>query len=200
LRDFTPVRGLPVETVPWIFVDMAAVSGRRTARLAVALNTADVSGQTSYEEVGDCLRQVARRGKPGVRTLTAVLDARRPGRIPRATQLERELDELIERFNLPIPLAQFPFPGRQFVTGCVDRAYPDAQLILEADSRRWHTRIQDVKRDHERDHEAGRNGWDTLRIYREHMLGDPEGTAAVIAETYAVRLTQVRAVRANSRQ
>jgi hypothetical protein len=138
-------------TVPWIFVDIAGVSGGRTKRLGVALDDAVVAGRTSYVEVGECLRIVAKRGKPGVRTLTAILDERGPGHVPPASQLERELDELLVRFCLPEGQRQYPHPGRQFITGCVDRAYADARLILESDGRRWHTRIQDLKRDHERD-------------------------------------------------
>jgi very-short-patch-repair endonuclease len=123
-----------------------------------------------------------------------VLDERGPGHVPPASQLERELDDLIELFGLTTPRRQFPHPGRQFVKGCVDRAYVDAQLVLEADGRRWHTRIQDIKRDRERDNDAARAGWQTLRLLREHILGDPEGTAATIRETYAVRLAQLEAM------
>jgi len=193
-HEWTLIGGLPVMTVPWIFVDMAGVSGRRTMRLGYALDTAVTAGQTSNEEVGECLRRVARRGKPGVRTLTKVLDERGPGHVPPASQLERELDDLIVQYDLPIPRRQFPHPGQQFVKGCVDRAYTDALLILEADGRRWHTRIQDIKRDRERDNDAARAGWQTLRVLREHVLGDPEGTAAAIRETHTVRLAQLEAI------
>ncbi|HZN13826.1 MAG TPA: hypothetical protein VFB78_06155 [Acidimicrobiales bacterium] len=191
---WTLVGGLPVMTIPWVFVDMAGVSGGRTIRLGVALDIAVTARQTTYAEVGECLQRVARRGKPGVRTMTAVLDERGPGHIPPASQLERELDELIDRFALPVPRRQYAHPGRQFVTGCVDRAFVDAQLVLEADSRRWHTRIQDIRRDRERDNDAARAGWQTLRVLREHILGDPEGTAATIRETYAVRRAQLEAI------
>ncbi len=188
LHEWGPVGGLPVITVPWIFVDMAGVSHGRTKRLGFALDTAVTAKQTSYIEVGECLRLVARRGKPGVRTLTTVLDERGPKHVPPASVLERELDDLIAAFSLPLPRRQYAHPGQQFVAGCVDRAYVDAKLVLEADGRRWHTRIQDLKRDHDRDNDAARAGWQTLRLFREHITGDPEGTAATIRETHAVRL------------
>jgi very-short-patch-repair endonuclease len=194
----TPVGGLPVVTIPWIFVDMASACSR--PRLGLALDTAVTAGQTAYEEVGVCLRKIAKRGKPGVRALTSVLDEHGPGRIPPASQLERELDDLIERFGLRIPKRQYAHPGQQFVTGCVDRAYVNAKLILEADGRRWHMRIQDITRDRERDNDAARAGWQTLRVLREHVLGDPEGTAATIRETYAVRIAQLEAIAVGNRQ
>jgi very-short-patch-repair endonuclease len=186
-HQWTRVRGLPVMTVPWIFVDMAGVARGRTKRLGFALDDAVVARQTTYAEVGECLRAVARRGKPGVRTLTTVLDERGPGHVPPNSELERALFELLQIFGLPDPRRQYPFPGRELPTGCVDAAYLAARLVLEADGRRWHTRIQDLRRDHDRDHAATRSGWLVLRLLYEHIVGDPEGTARLIRDTLAVR-------------
>jgi very-short-patch-repair endonuclease len=93
--------------------------------------------------------------------------------------------------RLPAPVSQFPFPGRQFVKGCVDFAYADAKLVLEADGRRWHTRIQDIARDHERDGDAAEQGWQTLRLVYEHINGDREGTARRVRAVLEQRLLQL---------
>jgi very-short-patch-repair endonuclease len=102
--------------------------------------------------------------------------------------LERELFELIDSAGLPRPTSQFPFPGQLFTNGCVDAAYVDAKLVIEADGRAWHTRVADIKRDHERDADAARHGWQTLRLLYENIKGDREGTAALIRDVRRERL------------
>jgi very-short-patch-repair endonuclease len=82
---------------------------------------------------------------------------------------------------------QSPVPGWQFVNGCVDVAFIAAKLIVEADGRSWHTRIKDIKRDHERDAEAARHGWQVLRLVYEHIVGDPEATIALIRDVLRER-------------
>ena len=57
-------------------------------------------------------------------------------------------------------------PARRPVrsTASSTRAYSDCRLIIEADGRRWHTRVADLRRDHERDAEAARVGWQTAAV------------------------------------
>ena len=165
ISDLTPewstvVEGLPVTTPARTFVDLAAVS--RRIRLRSALDDARAARKVTLDEVAIALGAVTRRGKPGVRMLGSVLDELGPGAIPAASVLEQRLHAVVGRAGLPALIPQYAFPGRQVVKGCVDGAWPDAMLIVEADSRRWHTRIEDLSRDHLRDQEAARAGWQVL--------------------------------------
>jgi hypothetical protein len=191
-RDFAttdhtthPPSGLPVTTVVRTVVDLAAVvSGpklRHTVAEVLSMRLA------AWDELGAGLAAVARPGKPGVRKLAAALDEVGPGRIPPRSRLERLLCAALASGGLPRPVLQHPFPGRMDVEGCVDGAYPDVRLILEADGRRWHTRIRDLRRDHERDAQAARAGWQTLRFLHEHLTGDPAGVCATVRDTRRVR-------------
>ena len=63
-----------------------------------------------------------------------------------------------------------------------------ARVILEADGRRWHTRIRDLAEDHVRDAEAARVGWETLRFVYEQIAEEPEEVCATVADVRAVRL------------
>jgi very-short-patch-repair endonuclease len=184
------IDGLPHTTPARTLVDLAATT--RMGRLAAALDDAVVSQRiTSFAAVGRELAKVARRGKPGVRVLMVLLDERGPGEEPPQSQLELSLFGLIRAARLPAPIRQFAFPGQVFTRGCVDAAYPDARLILEADGRRWHTRIKDLARDHERDAEALRAGWATLRLLHEHIVDEAEWTAQLIRDTRARRIAQL---------
>jgi very-short-patch-repair endonuclease len=183
------IEGLQVTSVPRTVVDLAAIVG--AARLLHIVEDTKHQGLASYVAIGECLAGVARRGKPGVRSLTRVLDTFRDGKATTDSDLENGLLDALRLGQLPMPLSQFPFPGRQFIKGCVDFAYLDAKLVLEADGRRWHTRIQDIARDHERDGDAAEQGWLTLRLLYEHIKGDPEGTARRVRAVLEQRLLQL---------
>jgi hypothetical protein len=183
------IDGLQVTSVPRTIVDLAAIVGPE--RLRRIVEDSKFAGLATYVAVGECLASVARRGKPGVRALTRVLVLLDGGKATPNSHLERDLLHALIVGQLPMPVAQFPFPGRQFVTGCVDFAYLDAKLVLEADGRKWHTRIQDLARDHERDGDAAEQGWQTLRLLYEHITGDPEGTARRVRAVLEQRLLQL---------
>lgn len=188
-EHLTLVRGLSVTTIVRTVVDLAAVVG--PARLQHIVEDVKYDGLASFADIGQCLASVARRGKPGVRRLTLALDAYSDGKATPNSKLERELLDVIHGAGLDRPVAQLPFPGRQFVKGCVDFAYPDVKVVIEADGRRWHTRIRDIKRDHERDGDAAESGWLTLRLLYEHITGDPEGTARRIRAVLDTRRAQL---------
>jgi len=123
-----------------------------------------------------------------VRLLGDVLDERGDGYVADASELERALFAALGGAGLRLPRRQVPLPGRGALEGLVDAVYDDAKVVLEADGRRWHTRIRDLKRDHLRDAEAARVGWQTLRFLFEQIMGDPDEVCAVVNDVCAVRL------------
>jgi very-short-patch-repair endonuclease len=183
------MRGLPVTSAPRTVVDLASKVG--PVRLLHIVEDSKFDGLARYTDIGQCLASVARRGKPGVRALTRVLDQLEGGRDASQSKLERTLRDLIRMSGLAMPVAQFPLPGRQFVKGCVDFAYVEEKLIVEADGRRWHSRIRDLKRDHERDGDAAEAGWQTLRLLYEEITGDPEGTVRRLRAVLETRRAQL---------
>lgn len=177
---------LPVTSVRRTIVDLAATW--RRGRVAVTLDDAVAARKTTYAEVGECLRSVARRGKPGVRLLTALLDERGPGAVPPASVLERDFFGLVDRSPLPAPVRQHPLPRNDGALGLVDAAWPGVRLIVEVDGRRWHQRIADLKRDRDRDLQAAAAGWQVLRLLHEHIVGAPAETSAQLVAAYQARL------------
>lgn len=177
--------GLPTTTAPRTIVDLAAVSS--PSRLARIVEDAVNHGRVTELAVGSVLAEVARPGKRGVRRLGQLLDARAPGDPVPESVLERLLLEAVVGAGNPRPVAQFPHPGRTSRRGWVDFAYPDVKVILEADGRRWHQRIADIKRDRARDNEAARAGWLTLRFMHEELRHDPVEVGRTVAD---VRLSR----------
>lgn len=183
------IDGLPVTSVPRTLVDLAAIW--RRGRLRMAVEDAVAGERTTDAEVGAVLRSVARRGKPGVRNLTAVLDDRGPGTAPPASQLERDFFALVRRSPLPDPRRQYPLPRRDGVRDLSDAAWPEVKLIVEVDGRRWHQRLADMKRDRDRDMQAAAAGWQVVRLLHEHVVGAPEETIRDLLDVYAVRAAQL---------
>ncbi|HET6665361.1 MAG TPA: DUF559 domain-containing protein [Acidimicrobiales bacterium] len=184
--DVGVVDGLPTSRPHRAVVEVAATVGRH--RLGDIVDELVVASRSSHERIATCLARVIRPGKPGVVTLGEVLDERGDGYVADASELERALFAALRAAGLPLPQRQVPLPGRGALEGLVDAAYGDAKVILEADGRRWHTRIRDLKRDHRRDAEAARVGWQTLRFLYEEIMGDPDDVCAVVSDVCAVRM------------
>ena len=183
----TEVEGFPTTTVARTLVDLAAVVGTR--RLADAVEDALVRRMSSMSELAAVLADVRRPGKPGVRRLVDVL-AERDGRPPADSALERLLHEAARRAGVRV-VAQAPLPTRGFLVGLVDLAVQESKLILEADGRRWHAREQAMARDRQRDREAARRGWLTLRFVHADLTHDLVGCADDIRATHRSRLRNV---------
>jgi very-short-patch-repair endonuclease len=184
--DVGAVAMLPSSRPHRAVVEVAATVGRR--RLGDIVDELLVTRRTSHEAIAACLARVVRPGKPGVVALGEVLDERGDGYVADASELERALFTALESAGLPLPRRQAPLPGRGALEGLVDAAYDGAKVIIEADGRRWHTRIRDLKRDHQRDAEAARVGWQTLRFLYEEIMGNPGDVCAVIRDVSAVRM------------
>lgn len=176
----TVVERIPVTTIPRTFVDLAAVC--RRGRVNHALEEAMGDGKVVIEDVCAVVDAIARRGKPGMRVMRALLAEHLPGRTVSATTLERLLLRALRDGGLPRPRLQYPFPGRMPGEARVDAAYPEARLVIEADSRRWHTRTRDFAVDRERDNLTTLAGWRVLRFTGHDLTRRPEWVVAAVRE------------------
>jgi very-short-patch-repair endonuclease len=183
------VDGLATTVPAGSIVDIAAIVGPKRLGELVDIVTDRL---TSVARISACMGDVARPGKRGLSRLGAVLDDRGPGYVPPQSELEAVMFTALADAGLPAPRRQFPLPGRGAIEGLVDAAYTDERVIVEADGRRWHTRIRQLRRDHERDAEAARSGWQTLRLLYEQLIESPAEQAAVVADVLAVRSGQLR--------
>lgn len=144
--------------------------------------------RTSYAEIQKVFAEVARPGKPGMLKVANVLDERAPGHVPPHSELERALFDTLAAGGLPAPQRQVPLPGRSRIRGLADGAYLDARIVLEADGRRWHDRVQASHRDRLRDLQVVRAGWVPMRFDHHLILSDPAEVCSAVRETRAERL------------
>ncbi|MCL1600540.1 MAG: DUF559 domain-containing protein [Actinomycetia bacterium] len=161
--------GLVVTTVARTAFDLAGDLSQR--HLAVIVDEALASRRATLDELDDVLRDVERKGKPGVRAMRSVLNAR-TGSDPRQTKLERIGLQILKSGGLPSFEVEHPIPWRP--DRRYDVAFVPAQVAIEWDSFRWHSQERVFQSDRERDREAIEHGWRVLRFTWKDVTESPD--------------------------
>jgi very-short-patch-repair endonuclease len=176
--------GRRTTTLARTLVDLAAVVSHRD--LDLAYEDAILTEHLTHARMSRCFLELMHDGRRGMAKLGSILDERGPGFVAAASELERMLFRSCTIAGLT-PVRQYAHPGREIVDGCVDGAFVEAKLIVEADGRRWHNRLAAQRHDRARDKAAARAGWQTLRFCHEELTEDVRGQAEAIRETYDKR-------------
>lgn len=170
--------GLPVTSPERTVIDLAAVL--REGHLARILDNGLAAGLVDLEALQTLFGTLGRRGKPGTAVLRKLLDARGVDYMPPDGELERRLILILERAELPEPVRQFRAPWLRPVNGRVDLAYPEHNLVIEGDSRRWHLLMEAFETDRLRDNAAQLAGWRILRFTWAEITDAPERVASTV--------------------
>lgn len=149
--------GLPVTDLTRTAFDLAAVLP--SWHLLGVLDDLVTDGRLDPGALERLVADLARRGKPGITSLRAVLELR-SGDLTGTSELERRGAELLAGIGRPV--FEFPMPWRP--AWRFDVAYPDRCVAVEWDSRRWHDFTEAFQRDRERDRLAAVHGWRVLRF------------------------------------
>jgi hypothetical protein len=182
----TSAIGIPISTPARALVECGATLGGKHL-LDVVQDAVIVHQLTTYERVSGVLLQVSRPGKPGVSKMAGILGELMDGQPPVGSIAEKRFIEALVARGLPLPDRQVPLPGRGPIEGIVDACYQDERLIVEVDSRRWHTRIRDLKRDQDRDVQAGKAGYQTMRVGWERIVHETEDLCADLSDLLDAR-------------
>lgn len=166
---------IPTTSVPRTIVDLAAVV--HSMQLRMIIDDAIAAQRTSALEIRGILREVARRGKPGVTILRAEL-ARWIDTDHSVSPLERSANCLLKEAGLTGWQTEFPIPWAP--RNRFDVAFEAHRLAIEWDSRRWHTQGEALERDRQRDAEALAHGWRTLRFTWADVHRRPDYVIATI--------------------
>lgn len=162
-------RALPLTTPDRTIVDLASVVSPR--HLASIVDEAVAENLCTIEGIDTVLRSVARKGKPGVASMRAVIDAR-SGDQPTGTLLERRGAMLLIGVGITGFVQEYAIPwdrDRRF-----DLAFPSERVAIEWDSRRWHMQVDAMRRDRERDRTAVEHGWRILRFTWDDIHEAPD--------------------------
>jgi very-short-patch-repair endonuclease len=173
--DRTVVEGIPVTSVARTLLDLADVVDERT--LKRAFEEADRLGLLQMGAVeGVCARGQGRRGLKPLRRLIEEARAPEMGR----TRLEDRVLALCREYNLPSPEINVQVLGRE-----VDAFWPQAKLMVEADSWSFHRHRAAFERDRTRDAAMQADGYRVIRLTHRRLEREPQQVAAELERLLA---------------
>ena len=172
-EDVDGVDGIPVTSVARTILDLAAVLN--SARLRRVIEQADRSGVLNLLALQRALDRRPRAN--GSRQLRAILRDY-TGAPPTRSVFERAFLELIERAGLPKPLVNAKLASLE-----PDIYWPQWKLVVELDSRGFHSDPRTFESDRIRDARLQRLGLRVLRITWKRLKQEPQ---AVIDDVLAL--------------
>jgi very-short-patch-repair endonuclease len=158
-RDVTRIGVLPVATVARTLLDLSGCAPYWEAEAAV--EHALRRKLTTLTELDGTLARLARRGRPGTRTLRRIVRPRLEavGFRPTESEAESAVLRVIRRHGLPEPTRQVKIRDSRGLIGRVDLAYPGARVVIEYDSDEFHTGRVATAADSARRHRLVAAGW-----------------------------------------
>jgi very-short-patch-repair endonuclease len=154
--DATTHYGIRVTTPARTLVDLADVLNQR--ELTRALNEAQVLRLTAPEELATLITRY-----PGRRTSPL-----RPERGATRSTLEDDFVRFLKRHDLPLPELNQQIAGHE-----VDAVYREQKLVIELDSRQFHTTTHAFENDRDRDADLLNAGFPTLRVTDQRLKHHP---------------------------
>ncbi len=192
----TTVRGIPVVTVAQTFLDLAQISSE--AKVAAALSHRAAEDRRILEQVRDRYCELAPKGGRDLRSLKWILSRFGAGAPVGRSTLEQHLAQVLGALSSVGFDLEAPFPGRSPGLQRVDALVPAWALVVEADGRTWHTRLEDFERDRRRDAEAASAGFQTLRFTYHQLVDEPRWVRRILLETGARRTVELRGTKGPS--
>jgi very-short-patch-repair endonuclease len=139
-----------------------------------ALDNALAMELTTVQRIGLMLAETGARGRPGTALLRRILSLRCDDYVPPESELEALVLAVLEGGGLPQPERQTTVGGTTAPAGRVDYLYRPVRLVIEADSRRYHSSWLDVQGDHRRDLLLMAAGYSIVRVNWHQLIGEPE--------------------------
>jgi hypothetical protein len=110
--------------------------------------------------------------------MRAVLEERLDDYVPTRSVLEQALDAILATVPGPPAFKEFELPSRAGERQIVDRFLLPPGIVIEADGRQWHARLEAMERDRRRDRAAAALGLRTLRYGWNEIVHHPDEVAA----------------------
>jgi len=128
------------------------------------------------------LEPVLSRGRAGTRAVREVLDARPPGYVPPASNLEARFVQILRDHDLPAMRRQVDSGDQNGWTGRVDFRAIGLPLIVEVDSERFHSALSDVEADARRQASLEAAGFTVVRVSEFQVWHRPKEAAAIVRD------------------
>ena len=129
---------------------------------------------STLDRLHELFLELGGRGKDGTVAMRAILDARPPGYVPPASALERRVMTIFERAGMRPMRRQVNLGGDEWI-GRFDFVDDPPWVVLEVDSRTYHSSITDVQHDARRDARLREAGFlEIVRAPEDDVWHHPE--------------------------
>jgi very-short-patch-repair endonuclease len=176
-EDRTTHNGIPVTSVAYTIHDLAAAPRTAEDRLTRLIENADRLGLFDLRALE---RVIARRRRCPTCLRAVLADYRDPE--DTRSPFERDFLALIRRSELPLPQVNTLVAGL-----LVDAHWPHQHLVVELDSRRYHSSPRAFEEDRIRDATLQRNGYRVLRITHRRLKREPHAVLEDVQVLLRVR-------------
>ena len=189
------IGALPIVTPVQALFDVAGTVPLRTLRRAT--EDAMLRGIVRRELLQARFDELEPRLNRGIADMRQVLDVvGERSRVPPESELEALLFELLDEVGLAAT-RQDDLAWRAPVAMIVDAADHALRLILEADGRRWHARVEAQSTDRKRDRVALLHGYETIRFTHQMLTTERDETRRDVEQYIRRRRAEIAALVAN---
>ena len=143
------------------------------SRLEDVVEECLLSGRATIDELSQILDRVAGGRVAGSAKLRSMVQARAPSGAEDSTYLERLLERVLAHPEIPAGILEFPM-SINATSARVDAYIGDWNLVVEADGRRWHGRLDDFERDRQRDNSLAAMGLQVIRFTYAMLKNNPD--------------------------
>jgi very-short-patch-repair endonuclease len=176
-EDIAIRHGIPVTSVARTILDLASLNATAEDRLTKLIENADRLGLFDLR----ALERVMGRRRHRPVALKAVLAGYQDPEDTRS-ELERDFLALLRRSRLPPPHVNSMVAGL-----LVDAHWPHQRLVVELDSRRYHSSPRAFETDRIRDATLQRNGYRILRVTHRRLHQEPQSVLEDVCDLLGVR-------------
>ncbi|NLD75034.1 MAG: DUF559 domain-containing protein [Acidimicrobiales bacterium] len=176
------VKGFRVTSVRSTLFDLLGCTS--VAEVERAIDDALAERRISVDDLIVVAKAASEARRPYVGTWRALVEERtEAGWQPTESELERYLDAILRSLPGHVEVERQATPRWwKPRSHRVDAYLPAWNLIVEADGRRWHTRVADFDRDRWRDNVAVAHGHRVLRFTHTHLSSQPQQVLQMVLD------------------
>jgi len=182
--DVTRIGAIRVTTAARTIIDIAGIAPE--SKVSEALDDALHRKIVRLDRLSERVDALAVKGRPGIALMRSLLDVRDAGNGISESRLESKALRLFRRSDLPDPAVQYEIWHGGRLIARPDLSYPELQLIIECDGRRWHTGAN-WARDLRRRNALTALGWTVLHVTWDDVERAPDMLVRTVRAAMARR-------------
>lgn len=176
------LEGVPVASPARALFDLAGMRRVRPERVTRAVDNAWSKRLVSGHTLHAMLRELGRRGRPGIAIMREILKTRGTDYVPPASGLEARVEQILDRYGQPALRRQVDSGDEDGWIGRVDFADAQSPFRLEVQSERFHSSLHDQEADRHRVDRLEKAGFVVATVTDIDVWQRPQRVADIVRE------------------